>query len=391
MKKAKTTKPVSPDTLCVHAGGESVEPSRPLTAPVYLTSTFRLKGGTEKEHYYYTRYGNPTRTALEETLAALEGGASAVACAAGMAAETTLLHLFETGTHVVSARDIYGGTHRLFTKHMTPMGFSFTFVDASDPKNFEAAATSATKLFWIETPGNPLVSLTDIAGVAKIAHKRGITVVVDGTFASPLFQQPLALGADIVVHSTTKYLNGHSDVVGGAVIAKSRETGEKLAEIAGSLGLTCSPFDAWLVMRGLRTLGVRMKAHEANATALATFLETRSEVERVYYPGLASHPQHELAKRQMTGFGGMVAFDVKGGTDAVLQVFSRLKLFTSAPSLGGVESLVQHPATMSHASMTPAERAAAGISDGCIRVSVGIENADDLIRDMADALDGLKK
>ena len=390
MAAKKNDKPLAPETLCVHAGGHPDSAWHSLSTPIYMTSTFRLEDSGLKGKYFYTRMSNPTRTALEDTLAAIEGGARAVATGAGVAAEATVMHLFATGTHVVSGNDIYGGTHHLFVKHMAPMGFSFTFVDMRDPKNVERAIKPETKLIWIETPSNPLLNLVDIAAVAAVARKRGILTVVDSTFASPVFQQPLALGADISLHSTTKYLNGHSDVVGGAVIAKTKELGERLAGTAASLGTTCSPFDAFLVLRGVKTLPIRMRAHAAGAMALARFLEKRRDVERVYFPGLESHPQHALARRQMTGFGGMLSFDLKGGQAAVFALFRKLQLFQPAASLGGVESLIEHPATLSHAPMTPAERAEAGISDGCVRVSVGIENPDDLIRDMEQALDAVR-
>ena len=387
--RGKPEKPPGFETLCVHKGGAQGDVFRSLNIPIYTTSTFTLKSSGEQGEYVYTRMGNPTRTALEQTLAALEGGARATATASGMAAETTVMHLFDRGTRVVAGHDIYGGTYKLFTDAMTRLGMTFTFVDMRDVANVKRAITRDTKVVWMESPSNPLVNLVDIRAVCRLARARGITTVVDSTFASPCFQRPLDLGADVVVHSTTKYLNGHSDVVGGAVISKSAETGRRIADLASELGTPCSPFDAWLVLRGLRTLPIRMQAHQRNATALAKFLEKRRDVRRVHYPGLRSHPQHALAKRQMSGFGGMLSFEIRGGRREVFRLFGKLRLFASAASLGGVESLIEHPATLSHAPLTPEARAAAGISDGLIRVSAGIEDPDDLVRDMEQALDAL--
>jgi len=377
------------ETLCAHAGSSREETFGSVTTPIYMTSTFRLDEAGHEREFHYTRMGNPTRAALEKTLAALEDGAGCVATAAGVAAETTVLHLFESGTHVLSGNDIYGGTFRLFTRVFEKLGFTFSFVDMGDPGNVERALRDDTRAIWIETPSNPLLRIVDIRAICGIAKPRGITVIVDNTFATPYFQQPLRLGADIVVHSTSKYLNGHSDIVGGAVVSRTPETAERMSQIASWLGTTCSPFDAWAVLRGLRTLHVRMEAHQRNAMAMARFLLSRSEVKRVYYPGLPDHPGHDLAARQMSGFGGMVSFDLAGGRDAVFALFRRLRCFASAASLGGIESLIEHPATLSHVSMTPQARAAAGITDGCIRISLGIESADDLVEDMRRGLDAL--
>ncbi len=382
----KPKAPAHPETLCAHAGSGAGGEFRSLNAPIYMTSTFALKESGEVGPYFYTREGNPTRAALERALCELEGGAVAVATAAGVAAETTALSLFPAGSNVIAGKALYGGTLRLFREAFEPRGLSFTFVDMRDAKAVAAAVRPDTRCLWIETPTNPLLNLVDIAAMAKIASAEKIITVVDGTFASPCFQKPLALGADVVVHSTTKYINGHSDVVGGAVIARSAELGRKLASLARTLGTPGSPFDAFLVLRGIKTLALRMQAHERAATALARFLETRIEVERVYYPGLESHPQHELAKRQMTGFGGMLAFDLKGGKPAVMRLFRRVRLFTPAASLGGVESLISHPPSLSHSALTPKERKAAGIREGLVRVSCGIEHADDLVADMKQAL-----
>ncbi|HUU42221.1 MAG TPA: PLP-dependent aspartate aminotransferase family protein [Planctomycetota bacterium] len=382
--------PPSLETLCAHAGSSRDEAFGSVTTPIYMTSTFTLDETGREREFHYTRMGNPTRAALERTLAALEGGAGCVATAAGVAAETTVMHLFGSGTHVVSGNDIYGGTFRLFTKLFEKQGFTFSFVDMSDSTNVERALRDDTRAIWIETPSNPLLRIVDIEAMCDVARGRGVTVIVDNTFATPCFQQPLRLGADIVVHSTSKYLNGHSDIIGGAVIAKTLETAKRVAEIASWLGTTCSPFDAWAVLRGLRTLHVRMEAHQRNAMAMARFLLSRSEVMRVYYPGLPDHPKHDLAARQMSGSGGMVSFDLRGGKEAVFALFRNLRLFASAASLGGIESLIEHPATLSHASMTPEARAAAGITDGCVRISLGIESPDDLIEDMKRGLEALR-
>ncbi len=378
---------VRPETLCVHGAARDKAPFGALAMPIVLASTFRLEDTGEVGEYFYTREGNPTRAALEDTLAALEGGTRAVATSAGVAAEATVLSLLDAGSHVIAGKEIYGGTPRLFREAFERRGVSFTFVDMRDAGEVAKALRPDTRMIWIETPTNPLLNLVDIAAVSALARPKKILTVVDGTFASPYFQKPLALGADVVVHSTTKYLNGHSDVVGGAAIAKDEALGKRIVSMARTLGTPGSPFDAYLVLRGIQTLALRMQAHERGALALAKFLETRREVERVYYPGLPSHPQHALAKRQMTGFGGMLAFDLKGGKDAVMALFRGLKLFTPAASLGAVESLVSHPPSLSHKAFTPEERKAAGIHDGCVRVSVGIEHPDDLVADMRQALD----
>ena len=299
------------------------------------------------------------------------------------------MHLFDSGAHVIAGHDIYGGTYRLFANVLVSRGFSFSFVDMREPGNVAEAVTAATQAVWIETPSNPLLNLVDIASVCGVAQKHGLTTIADNTFMSPYFQRPLDLGCDIVVHSTTKYLNGHSDVVGGAAISKTAAMGEKIAALSNALGTCCSPFDAWLVLRGIKTLPCRMQAHQQSALALSHFLEGRAEVDRVYYPGLSSHPQHELAVRQMTGFGGMLSFDIRGGQENAFRFIQNLKLFAFAESLGGVESLIEHPETMSHASMSPEARVRAGITGGTIRVSAGIESTEDLVADMTQAFDRL--
>lgn len=377
------------ETLCVHQGVAKDTAYNAVITPIYASSTFAFEAPGRTKGYDYSRTANPTRTALEESLAALEGGARASATATGMAAETSVLHLFDEGAHIIAGHDIYGGTYRLFNSFFAQRAMSFSFVDMRDPDNVARAITPATKAIWIETPSNPLLNLVDIAAIVAIARANGLLTIADNTFLSPCFQRPLDLGVDVVVHSTTKYLNGHSDVVGGAVISKSPELGHRVFLIVNALGTCCSPFDAWLVLRGIKTLPLRMAAHERNAIALARFLEGRSEIERVYYPGLPTHPQHELARRQMRGFGGMLAFDIRGGRDAAFRLIQGLRLFAFAESLGGVESLIEHPETMSHASMSPAARVEAGISESTVRVSAGIESTEDLIADLEQALERL--
>jgi cystathionine beta-lyase/cystathionine gamma-synthase len=305
-----------------------------------------------------------------------------------MSAITAVMHFFKPGDHIVAGHDIYGGTYRLFASLFTDMGIQFSFVNMLDLENVRRAITPATKCVWIETPSNPLLNIVDIAGIVDIARAAKVMTIADNTFLSPYFQRPLDLGVDVVVHSTTKYLNGHSDVVGGAVIAKTKEHADRVGYVVNALGLACSPFDAWLVLRGVKTLGPRMEAHQRGALALARMLAAHPAVERVYYPGLEDHPQHALAKKQMSGFGGMLSFDVKGDRAKAEKVMLGLKLFAMAESLGGVESLIEHPDTMSHLSMTPEARKAAGISERTLRVSVGIEHPEDLMADMRAALEG---
>ena len=373
-------------TVCVHTGVAKDDAYNSVVTPIYATSTFRFEAPGKTKGYDYSRSGNPTRAALEESLAALEGGTHAAVTGTGMAAVTTAMHLLESGAHVIAGHDIYGGTFRLFHSVLAQRGFSFSFVDMRDMRNVRAAVRPETRAIWIETPSNPLLNLVDIAAVCAVARKRSLLTIADNTFLSPLFQRPLDLGADVVIHSTTKYLNGHSDVVGGAIVSRTAELGEKVARLVNCMGTNGAPFDAWLVRRGIKTLPCRMRLHAENAMALARFLDRHPAVARVYYPGLASHPQHALAQRQMHGFGGMLAFDIRGGQAAAFRFIMRLKLFAFAESLGGVESLIEHPETMSHASMTAEARAAAGITGSTIRVSVGIEDAADLRADMEQAL-----
>ncbi|MFG0335543.1 MAG: trans-sulfuration enzyme family protein [Maioricimonas sp. JB049] len=375
-------------TRCVHVGVKKDTAYNSCITPIYPTSTFYWDDLDTHRGFDYTRSGNPTRKALEENLAALEGGIDCKATCTGMAAITTAMHLFRPGDHIIAGHDIYGGTYRLFADVMTSQGYRFSFVNMGDPENVRSAITPETKGIWIETPSNPLLNVVDIAAITEIARSAGALTVADNTFLSPYLQRPFELGVDVIVHSTTKYLNGHSDVVGGCVVTRQEEHAERIDYIVNAMGLGCSPFDAWLVLRGVKSLGPRMEAHQRGAMALARMLDEHPAVDRVYYPGLESHPGHELAKRQQDGFGAMLSFDVKGGRPEAEQVFSRLKLFSLAESLGGVESLVEYPETMSHASMTLEARREAGISERTIRVSVGIESPEDLVADMRQALEG---
>ncbi len=375
------------ETVCVQAGTRKDTTFNAVAVPIYATSTFAFEAPGKTKGFDYSRTANPTRSALEECLAALEGGAGATATATGMAAETSVMALFSAGSHVIAGHDIYGGTYRLFASILSARGLEFSFVNMADPQNVAQAMRPNTRAVWIETPSNPLLGLVDIAAICDIARKRDVMTIVDNTFMSPVFQKPLSLGADIVVHSTTKYLNGHSDMVGGAVISATAEQAAKVAAMVNALGTCSSPFDSWLVMRGIRTLPIRMVSHARNAQVVAEFLAGHAGVERVYYPGLPTHPQHALAKKQMSGFGGMLSFDIRGGKAAAFRFIEALRIFAFAESLGGVESLVEHPETMSHASMTPEARRAAGITESNVRVSLGIESAEDLVADVKQALD----
>ncbi len=370
------------ETLAIHAGQRPDPVTGAVMTPVYLTSTYVQSSPGEHKGYEYSRTHNLTRHALQDCLAALEGATHGLAFASGLAATDALLHLLDAGDHVVYSDDVYGGTFRLFDKVFRRHGLSFTPVDASDPANVERAMTPRTRMVWLESPTNPMLKIADLAAIAAIARARGATSVVDNTFATPFFQRPLALGIDVVCHSTTKYLNGHSDVVGGAVLTSDAALYQRIQFLQNAVGGIPSPMDSFLVMRGLKTLHVRMERHQENAFRIARFLEGHPQVEKVTYPGLPSHPQHALAARQMTGFGGMLTFVVKGGLPAARAFLSSLHLFALAESLGGVESLIEHPAIMTHASVPPETRAALGIDDGFIRVSVGIENADDLVEDL---------
>ncbi len=373
-------------TKTVHTGVDKDSAFNSVITPIYQTSTFRFESIGQTKGFDYTRSGNPTRKALEDNIAALEGGVSAAAVATGMAAITLVLHFFKTGDHILCTHDCYGGTERLLRTYREQFGLEISYVDMRDLSSVQAAIRPNTKAFWIETPSNPLLNIVDIRELSAIAHLNGALSIVDNTFLSPFNQRPFELGADIIVHSTTKYLNGHSDVVGGAVVVKHQEHAQRLQFLTNALGQGASPFDCWLVLRGIKTLAPRMREHERNARAVAEFLSSHSHVRKVYYPGLESHPQHELAKRQQYGFGGMVSFEVDGGIEEVKQVLRSTRVFALAESLGGVESLIEHPASMSHASMNPDLREKAGINDRVIRLSVGIEDPNDLIEDLDQAL-----
>jgi len=370
------------ETLAIHAGQRPDPTTGAVMTPVYLTSTYVQDGPGVHKGFEYSRTRNPTRDALEGCLAALEGGRHGLAFASGLAATDAILHALSAGDHVVYCDDVYGGTFRLFDKVFRRHGVEFTAVDMTDPASVERALRPSTRLIWIETPTNPMLKIVDLAAVAAVARARGVRTVVDNTFATPFFQRPLALGIDIVAHSTTKYLNGHSDVVGGAVVTSDEEIHAGLRFVQNAVGGVPSPMDAFLVLRGLKTLHVRMQRHEENAFRLARFLAAHPQVERVTYPGLPEHPQHALARRQMSGFGGMLTFVVRGGLPAATAFLRAVRVFACAESLGGVESLVEHPAIMTHASVPPETRRRLGIDDGLVRVSAGIESGDDLVADL---------
>ena len=378
------------ETLAIHAGQAPDPTTGAISTPVYLTSTYVQAGPGEHKGYEYSRTQNPTRHALEANLAALEGGRFGLAFASGCAATTTILHLLSAGDHMVAGDDLYGGTYRIFERVMKQLGVEVTYVDPTRPAAFAEAITPKTKLVWVETPTNPLLKLCDIAAVAEICQKKKVWLAVDNTFMTPMLQRPLELGASLVVHSTTKYLNGHADVGGGAVLTSDDELSERLSFLQNAIGAIPSPMDCFLVLRGTKTLHVRMQRHVENAQKVAAWLEAHAAVEKVIYPGLPSHPQHELAQKQLRGPGGMITFVLKSGKQsgagAGARHAARDRLFACAESLGGVESLIEHPAIMTHASIPPATRQKLGISDGMIRVSVGIEHADDLIGDLDQAL-----
>lgn len=375
-----------PQTRAVHTGVYKDSAFNSVTTPIYPTSTFAFERVGVNKGYDYTRSGNPTRAALEENLAALEGGVQAWATCTGMAALSTLAFLFHPGDHIVTGHDIYGGTFRLLDQVLREMDIETSFVHMNDPDEVRRAIRPATRALLIETPSNPLLNLVDIAAMTAIARERDLFTIADNTFMSPYFQNPFVFGADIVVHSTTKYLNGHSDVVGGAIIVRDDRFRRRIGFLVNALGTACSPFDAWLVLRGIKTLAYRMEAHERNAMAVARWLERHPCVKRVYYPGLETHPQHALARRQMRGFGGVVSADFDVEQVRLDAFLGRLEVFSLAESLGGVESLVEQPWTMSHASISEAARRAAGISPGTLRFSIGIEHPDDLIADLERAL-----
>ena len=373
-------------TTAIHIGSEPDEATGAVTVPIYQTSTYAQESLGKHKGYEYARTHNPTRSALERNIAALEGARFGFAFASGMAAIDATLRLVKKDEHVVVSDNTYGGTARLFNRILSNYGVTFDYVDTSEPLNVEAAIKPNTKMVFIETPTNPIMTVTDLKEVSEIAHRAGARVVCDNTFMSPYLQRPLEFGCDIVVHSTTKYLNGHSDGVGGIVVLNDEQDAEWIGFVQNSAGAILSPFDSWLVMRGTKTLALRMEQHDKSGRAVAAFLEEHPKVRKVYYPGSASHPQHALARRQQHGFGGMVAFDV-GSLEAARKVLESVKLCTLAESLGGVETLISHPATMTHASVDEAKRRRLGITDGLVRISVGIEDTDDIIADLDQALE----
>lgn len=375
-------------TRCIHAGQSPDPTTGAVMMPIYATSTFAQESPGVHKGFEYARSQNPTRMAFERCIADLEGGSAAFAFASGLAASATVLDMLEHGSHIVASDDLYGGTRRLFEKvRKQSAGLDISYVDLSDTNAVKAALRPNTRLVWVETPTNPLLKLADLEAIAQATRGHGTLLVADNTFASPWVQRPLEFGFDIVVHSTTKYLNGHSDMVGGVVVVgQNKDVREKIGFLQNAVGSISGPFDSFLALRGLKTLSLRMERHCTSALKIAQFLEAHPQVDGVIYPGLPSHPQHELAKRQMRGFGGIITARIKGGLDGATRLLERCQLFTLAESLGGVESLIEHPAIMTHASVPPQVRAELGIDDGLVRLSVGIEDADDLIQDLRSAL-----
>jgi cystathionine beta-lyase/cystathionine gamma-synthase len=382
----KLTKHARFSTLCLHAGQEPDPSTGAIITPIYQTSTYVQDELGKHKGYEYARTQNPTRAAVERNLAAIEGGKEGFAFASGMAAIGAVATMLKSGDHVVVSDNTYGGTFRLFDKVLTRYELSFSYVDTSKLENVERAFTPSTRMLFVETPTNPVMRLTDLRAAAELAHRHNARLVVDNTYASPFVQRPIEFGADLVIHSTTKYLNGHSDSIGGVAIAVRDDDIEWLRFVQNAEGAILSPFDSWLVLRGTKTLPLRMMRHNANGLALAQFLDAHPRVRRVYYPGLPSHPQHELAMRQMRGFGGMIAFDL-GSLDAARRLLNGVELMALAESLGGVETLISHPATMTHASVPADRREALGITDGLVRISAGIEDIEDLQEDLSQALD----
>ncbi len=377
-------------TKAIHAGQPADPVTGSVTVPIYQTSTFAQKSPGVHTGYEYARTDNPTRTAYQECVAALENGKHALAFSSGLATIDTYLHTLRSGDHIICSDDVYGGTFRLFDKIATRFGLKFTFMDLSDLKKVEAAIKPETKAIWIESPTNPMLKIFDIAALAKLATSKNILSIVDNTFMSPYFQRPLDLGADVVIHSVTKYMNGHSDVVGGVFITNHTALYTEMKFLQNAVGAVPGPQDCFLVMRGLKTLHLRMREHEKNAIAIANFLNEHPLIEKVIYPGLPSHPEHALAKQQMHGFGGMISFVIKGDLNSARKFLETTKLFTLAESLGGVESLIEHPAIMTHASVPAENRRALGIVDTLIRISVGIEDLQDLINDLKTALESIR-
>lgn len=373
-------------TDAIHAGQHPDPRTGAVTVPIYQTSTYAQQGIGQNKGFEYARTQNPTRTALEDNIAVLEKGVAGYAFGSGMAAISTTMMLLKSGDHVVVTDNVYGGTYRVFTQVFANLGLEYTFVDTSDLENIRKAMKPHTRMVYLETPTNPLLTLTDLRETAAFCRQMNLIMAVDNTFMSPYFQKPLVMGADIVIHSTTKYLNGHSDGIGGVIVVSSKELSEKVAFLQNSVGAIPSPFDAWLVLRGIKTLALRMEKHNENAMKIAEYLQHSKKVLRIFYPGLSSHPQHQLAKKQCSGFGGMITFDV-GSLEKAKMLVKDLHIFTFAESLGGVESLIGHPATMTHGSVPKDRRQAMGLTDGLIRLSVGVEDVEDLIGDLAHALE----
>ena len=372
-------------TRAIHAGQEPDPETGAVSVPIYPTSTYVQQELGKNKGYEYARVSNPTRTRLEENLAALEGGIAARVFASGMAAINAICTMYKSGDHVVCGNDLYGGVPRLFNQVLANFGMEFTYVDTSDAKNVERAIRKNTRMVYIETPTNPLMSLSDIAAISQICRRKKVELVVDNTFMSPYFQQPIALGADMVVHSTTKFLNGHSDGLGGVVVCTTKEQADKLAFVQKAAGAILSPFECWLVLRGVKTLAVRMEQHDRSGRVVAEFLARHKKVKKVFYPGLPEHPQHDLAKQQMTGFGSMITFET-GSLSNAKKMLKKVRVCSLAESLGGVETLISHPATMTHAALGEKGRREIGITDGLVRISVGIENVEDIVDDLDQAL-----
>jgi cystathionine beta-lyase/cystathionine gamma-synthase len=375
-------------TRAIHVGQEPDPLTGAVSVPIYPTSTYVQEEIGKNRGYEYARVSNPTRDRLEENLASLEGGIGSKVFASGMAAINAIATMFKSGDHVICGHNLYGGTPRLFNQVLANFGMEFTYVDTSDVNNVERAIRKNTRMVFVETPTNPLMALSDLQAITKVCHARKVEVVVDNTFMSPYFQQPLALGADMVVHSTTKFLNGHSDGLGGVVVCTKKEQLEKLAFLQKAAGAILSPFECWLILRGVKTLAVRMEQHDRNGRAVAGFLANHKKVRGVFYPGLSDHPQHELAKRQMSGFGSMISFET-GSLKNANKMLRKVRVCSLAESLGGVETLISHPATMTHAAVGPDGRKKIGITDGMVRISVGVEDVDDIISDLDQALDAI--
>jgi cystathionine beta-lyase/cystathionine gamma-synthase len=372
-------------TRAIHVGQEPDPSTGAVVVPIFATSTYVQEEIGKHKGYEYSRVSNPTRTCLEKNLASLEGGRSSHVFASGMAAINAVCTLLKSGDHIVCTNNLYGGVPRLFDQILTNYGLEFTYVDTSDRRSVERAIRRTTRIVYVETPTNPLMTLSDLEAISRIAHSRGTELVVDNTFMSPYFQKPIALGADMVIHSTTKFLNGHSDGLGGVVVCSKEEHAEKLAFIQKSAGAILSPFECWLVLRGVKTLAIRMEKHDANGRAVASFLNLHRKVKKVFYPGLPDHPQHELAERQMKGFGSMISFET-GSLRNAQRMLRKVRVCSLGESLGGVETLISHPATMTHAALGEKGKRAVGITDGMVRISVGIEDTDDIIRDLEQAL-----